>query len=99
MPRNSAEWPRHFVPTHVSVFDWFRLQPVAASRVLAGEFAQRQVPESPVRTTLILFSAPGFDKLFRLDQCFELVGYRNFQMTRCTALSKRAGGAQQLTIS
>jgi hypothetical protein len=50
----------------------------AASRDLMGEFVRGLLLESPVRTALIIFPSPGFDRLFCLFQGAEPMHVQTF---------------------
>ena len=67
-----------FVPNLRRVFGCFEPHEIAASRDLVGEFVRRPLPQSPVRTALIIFSSPALDDLPGFGQGREPVGIQAF---------------------
>src|SRR5450631_1128954 len=66
------------VPSLELVIGRLGFSQIAASRDLAGELAWRPLAERSVRTTLIVFSSPSFDKPPCLVQVSEPVGIQTF---------------------
>ena len=55
---------------------------IAASRDSLGEFVRRPLPESPVRTALIIFLSPSFDLLLGFGQRSEPMRVQAFGSQR-----------------
>ena len=67
-----------FVPTLERVFGCLYPKDTAGRRDLIGEFDVRPLPESPVRTALIVFPAPSHYDLLGLRQRREPMGIQAF---------------------
>ena len=64
----SLDRPGFFGPTLERVFGSLLSKGIAASRDSLGEFVRRLLPESPVRTTLVVFTSPSLHEPLGLCQ-------------------------------